>query len=134
MNTNPSSSPLSLGPGYLLLLRGPQGEPESPPEKLAGLMAWLRDLRERGLLKYTTPLEKNIAQVVSHPGGHGGLRLTDGPFAESKEVVGGIIILAARDFAHAVEVAAEYQKIATACCTTIEVRELSPLDGRLHPA
>ena len=40
------------------------------------------------------------------------VRVTDGPFAESKEVVGGFAILEAKSKAHAVELAKEFLAVA----------------------
>jgi hypothetical protein len=41
-----------------------------------------------------------------------GVTVTDGPFTESKEVVGGFAILEARSKAHAIELAKEFLKVA----------------------
>jgi hypothetical protein len=42
----------------------------------------------------------------------GDVRVTDGPFTESKEVVGGFAILEAKSKAHAIELAKEFLKVA----------------------
>ena len=41
-----------------------------------------------------------------------GVTVTDGPFTESKEVVGGFAILEAKSKAHAIELAKEFLKVA----------------------
>jgi hypothetical protein len=55
--------------------------------------------------------------------------VTDGPFAESKELVAGFYLIEARDMAEAVEIAA---KIPSAPLGTVEVRAIRRLivDGR----
>ncbi len=50
---------------------------------------------------------------------HGKVSMTDGPFAETKEQLGGIILIDAKDFYDALQVAA---KIPSARVGTIEVR------------
>ncbi|MGH2405978.1 MAG: YciI family protein [bacterium] len=89
---------------FLFLFRG--GEPSanlSPAQvqqRMQKWTTWIQDLSKAGKFKSGYPLE-NAAKVVS-----GKNRLvTDGPFAESKEGVGGYLIVAAGDLADAADVA-----------------------------
>ena len=84
---------------FLYLYRGGQ-RPESPEgmqQQMQKWMAWMKDLGARGHLKNQgTPLEAT-GKIVK------GKTVTDGPFAEAKDVVGGYSVVEAKDLAHAVE-------------------------------
>lgn len=77
------------------------GDPEQAKRSMAVWMAWIRDLEVKGKLKERG---KPLA-----PGGRlmrGRKRLvTDGPFAESKDIVLGFMIVEAKDLAEATELA-----------------------------
>ena len=75
------------------------GTPERAQKSMQTWMAWIRDLEANGHLKDPgQPLERT-GSVVS------GKKkvVTDGPYAETKEMVIGFIVIEARDLAHAVE-------------------------------
>lgn len=89
---------------FLYLFRG--GEPSanlSPAQvqqRMQKWTTWIETLSKAGKFKSGFPLE-NVAKVVS---GRNKL-VTDGPFAESKEGVGGYLIVTAQDLADATELA-----------------------------
>jgi hypothetical protein len=61
---------------------------------------WFKDLGEKGLLKDPGHPLEDAGKVV-----RGGKKMvTDGPFAEAKDVVGGYVVIEATDLHHAVEV------------------------------
>jgi hypothetical protein len=64
---------------------------------------------------------------------NGRMALTDGPYAETKEMVAGFYVIEARDLNEAIQVAA---RIPSAPLGTIEVRPCRDLevDGRAHKA
>lgn len=75
--------------------------PERAQQSLQAMMAWFKDLEKEGHLKNPgLPLEPT-GRVVS---GRGGV-ITDGPYAESKDMVLGFIVVEARDMAQATELA-----------------------------
>ena len=85
---------------YLFLYRG--GERPSSPDEAQKIMgkwsAWLKELSTRGIVKDPgQPLER-AGKLVK------GKTVTDGPFAEAKDVVGGYTLVEARDLDHAVEI------------------------------
>ncbi|MFI6344573.1 YciI family protein [Streptomyces sp. NPDC050560] len=84
--------------------------------------------------------EMTEAGVITLPGGVGGLKptadatrvrmeggdlaVTDGPFTETKEVVGGYVILQTEDRAGAVEWASRFLKVHEGWTMTGEIREI----------
>jgi hypothetical protein len=82
---------------YLFLYRGggrPAGwSPEQMQKHTAKWMTWVKSLGEQGALKEPGhPLEPEVKIVRSN-----GQAVTDGPFAEAKDVIGGYSIVTARD-------------------------------------
>ena len=85
----------------MFLYRGAdRGEsPEKMQEKMQKWTAWMNDLAAKGHIKDRgQPLER-AGKVVKGKQ----KMVTDGPFAESKDVVGGYTLIEARDLNQAVE-------------------------------
>ncbi len=85
----------------LLLYRG--GAPSASPDQMQKTMekwiAWMKELGANGHLKDRgNPLERSGKVVKGHE-----KSVTDGPYAESKDVVGGYTLIEARDLDQAVE-------------------------------
>ena len=86
---------------FLFLYRG--GETNRSPERMQQTMqqwmSWLKELGEKGHIKDPgQPLER-IGKVVKGRQ----KSVTDGPFAEAKDIVGGYTLIEARDLAQATE-------------------------------
>src|SRR6186713_1530707 len=98
------STPTSTS-DYLLLFRGTNWDKELSPEQLQKVVsdwaAWFERLTQEGKCKGGHPLE-NVGKIVS---GKKGRTVADGPFAESKEAIGGYFYLQVRDEAEAVAIA-----------------------------
>jgi len=77
------------------------GTPEQAQKSMQRWMAWMRDLESKGHLKSAgQPLDRT-GKVV-----RGTARaITDGPFVEAKDVIGGYTIVEAKDIAEAAELA-----------------------------
>jgi hypothetical protein len=75
--------------------------PEQRQQTMQKWMAWFKELRDGGHIKDPgQPLER-VGKVV-----RGTSRaVTDGPYAETKDVIGGYTIVLARDLGHASELA-----------------------------
>ena len=86
---------------------------------------YVKDLRESGHLIVTEPL-KSASSAVSLRVRDGNLSTTDGPFAETKEQLGGIFLIDARDLNEAIQIAAGWP---SARIGTIEVR---PVEAELR--
>ena len=108
---------------YMLLFRSTDWDrnlsPEEMQEILDGTMAWFARLGDEGRLKAAQPLFEE-GKIVS---GRGGRTISDGPFAESKEAVGGYLILRAASFEEALEVARTWPLLE--CGASVEVRPVA---------
>jgi hypothetical protein len=77
------------------------GTPEAAQASMKLWMAWMQELEAKGHLKSRgEPLERT-GKVVNGPR----KQVTDGPFAEAKDIVSGFSIVQARDEAEALELA-----------------------------
>lgn len=89
-------------PQFLLLLRQPPGG-SPPPEELRKIMvqfqAWMEGLMAKHQVLATNGLVPTAGKVLRGPKG---LSETDGPYIETNEIVGGYVLLAARNFEEAV--------------------------------
>ncbi|RQO84140.1 YciI family protein [Acidovorax sp. FJL06] len=112
---------------YMLLIMEPHGQ-RAERGLAAGQDAYARMLRfgeglkARGLLRASESLA-STEQAVRLQVREGLPRLVDGPFAETKEMVGGFYLLDCATRDEAVAIAHECPAAAWA---TIEVRELAP--------
>lgn len=91
--------------GYLLLFRSTNWAEHANDTEIRQLLGkvntWFEGLSASGKLVAAQPLmEEGV--VVS---GRGGSSVTDGPFAEAKEVVGGYVLLSVGSLEEAVEIA-----------------------------
>jgi hypothetical protein len=109
---------------YLLLIYTPEAE-EAPPDDVAAAShaayaEFTRDVKDRGLFQageaLTPTSTATTVRVVN-----GETVTTDGPFAETKEALGGFYLIEARDLDEAIETAA---KIPAASEGSIEVRPI----------
>jgi hypothetical protein len=100
-------------------------EAASPDEMKAGIEAWSafdREATEAGALIACEPVEDAEAKIAV--GDDGERTVTDGPFAESKEVLGGFCLLECEDLDEALEWAS---KTPIRPGATIEVRPITDL-------
>lgn len=88
-------------------------------------LAYVQELREKGVLLAAEPLQSaKYAATVRIRGG--ALSVTDGPFAETRETLGGYFLVEARDLNEAVRIASGWP---SARIGSIEVR---PVADRLN--
>jgi hypothetical protein len=90
--------------GYMLIFRGTDWYKGLSPEQMQQVgdqwMAWFKGLMADGKCAAGNPLEPG-GKVVS---GRGGM-VSDGPFAESKETIGGYFLLTVKSYDEAVAIA-----------------------------
>ncbi|HMJ89483.1 MAG TPA: YciI family protein, partial [Candidatus Acidoferrum sp.] len=119
---NVSTSTASAKTEYMLLFRGEHWDKGLSPEELHPLMdrvmAWFEDLQERGKVKAGQPLAEH-GRIIS---GKRSGTVADGPFVESKEAVGGYLIVHAATLEEAVVIAKGMPTLGYGI--TIEVRPL----------
>jgi hypothetical protein len=100
MSTPPTSS------GYMLLFKGTLWDRELSPEELQQVMTrwmnWLDRLTQEGKVRSAHPLA-NQGKIITWKKG----APTDGPFAESKEAIGGYFLLQVSGEEEALEIAKE---------------------------
>ena len=93
-------------PNYLMLIyRGDQESQAQGDEVSAAYKEFMQ--RHSTALRGGAALEPSETATSVRGDGRGGLAVTDGPFAESKEVLGGYFVIAAADLDEALTIAAE---------------------------
>jgi hypothetical protein len=111
---------------YLLLIyqaelpAGVQPDPDEMAREFAAYDVFTRETRDRGQFVAGEALEPT-ATATSVRVQDGRTVVTDGPFAETKEALGGFYLLECKDLDEAIEMAA---KIPAARRGTIEVRPI----------
>jgi hypothetical protein len=117
--------------GYMLLYRSDEWYSKLSREELRKLMdqnkAWIERLTAHGKAKPGRALERAGA-IVS---GRNGRFVTDGPFAESKEAIGGYVVLYVETIDEAIAIAQTIPGLAYG--GSIEVRPIAeecPLEAR----
>jgi hypothetical protein len=84
------------------------------------------ELRKNGHLLVEEPLQPaNTAVTVSWKNGK--VAVTDGPYAETKEQLGGIQVLEARDLNHAIQLISQHPGVKLKC-GTIEIRPAADIN------
>src|SRR4051812_43589360 len=90
---------------YLLLLHGTRLTTNMSPEEIQAITArykaWAGKLHEAGRLVGTNKLEDGTGRILSGQGAE--MRITDGPFAETKDVVAGYFLIQAESYEDAVK-------------------------------
>ena len=92
---------------YVLLLHeDPSSLAELAPSEIEVVvgkyMAWREELAAKGQLAGGMKLKDEGGRWLS--GADGSVRVIDGPYAEAKEVIGGLFTIVAADYAEAVEI------------------------------
>ena len=94
---------------YLLLLHGRDKYAVLSPEEIQAVLgryrAWGQKLREAGRILGSNKLEDGTGRVLR--GRNGDMRITDGPYAETKDVLGGYFLVSAESYEDAVKLSSE---------------------------
>ena len=128
-------------PEFMLLFRNTQFEQRLPAEEMTEAMqrlnVWLERWSASGHIKSGQPLSYD-GKIIS---GAKQRTVADGPFAESKEAIGGYVLVQAVDFDEALKIADEWplldydgivevRPVRVQCPTMEEVgMELYPING-----
>ena len=109
---------------YLLLIYTPEQLDAAPgdtaPDEMETYNAFTKEMRDRGMLEAGEALHPTSAATTVRIR-DGQVVTTDGPFAETKEALGGFYLISAKDLDEAIEAAA---KIPGAKHGSIEVRPI----------
>jgi hypothetical protein len=109
--------------GYLLLFRGCDWHKDLSPQQMQTVLNQFMGIFERlsaqGKIKSANPLARE-GKIVS---GKKGRFVADGPFAESKEAVGGYFLLAVDTMEEAVEIAKSFPTLDYGA--SVEVRPIA---------
>lgn len=111
----------------LLLYDNPGNWPSVTPEEMqkviAEYIAWSDKLGKEGKIEGGHKLKDEGGRVVRLQGAKHSV--VDGPYAETKEVIGGYYLIKAKDYAEAVEIAKSCPQVKYG--PKIEVREVDPM-------
>ena len=130
---NPSVAPRSDGSmQYVCLVYQDDKKIAALPDAaldaiVAGCTGWVEDLERNGHHVYSAGLQ-SVTTAVTLMQRNGRISSTDGPFAETKEHLGGFTILSARDLNEAIAIAS---KLPAAKIGMVEVRPVLKADADL---
>ena len=111
-------------PNYIFLLYdNPAAFENVSPEEIQDIIQkfaeWKQRIRQDGVLVSSEKLQDGTGRVLRQSGGK--TVVTDGPYTESKEIIGGVFLIKARDYEHAVEIARGCPQLGYG---SVEVREV----------
>ena len=108
---------------FTFLFRGtPPSSPEDMQKVMEKWVAWFKELGAKGYIKDPGhPLERTGKVVKGQQ-----KTVNDGPYAESKDIVGGYTLIEARDLDHAVEISKGCPILEVG--GSVEVRPIQKLD------
>jgi hypothetical protein len=114
-------------PSFMLLLYDNPANwanisPEDMQKAIEKYMAWENKLRSSGVFLASHKLADDAGKVMR---GRSQARVTDGPYSETKEVLGGYYLIKAANYNEAVEVSRGCPHLEYG--GTIEVRQVDPM-------
>ena len=99
--------------------------PDISPDQIQAIIqryvAWRRKIQENGRLVEGHKLTEGQGRVMR--GAAGSTTITDGPYAEANEVIGGLFIIDAKDYDEVVELSKDCPHLEFG---SIEIREVQP--------
>jgi hypothetical protein len=116
-------------PTYLLFLHeDPSVFARVSPEEMQAIIqkysGWKQRMLEAGIITGGEKLQDGTGRVLRRAGEQAAV--TDGPYTESKEVIGGFFQIQAKDYEQAVEAARDCPHLEYG---TIEIREVEPVSA-----
>lgn len=117
-------------PQFMLILRdGPTDFSQYSPEEMQAVLqkydGWGTRLQKEGRMLDGKKLKDGEGKTLA--GFQRQAKVTDGPFGEAKEVIGGFYLIEAEDYDQAVAIARDCPQLEYG--GTVEVREVDPLEG-----
>ena len=121
----------------LVIYNDPKLYDALPKAETDGMMrdclAHADELRRDGCLQESQMLD-DVATAKSVRIRNGRTRVTDGPFSEAKEVLGGFNLIEAKDMDEAVQIASEFPWARTGCVEVRPVRDIALVRRRVGAA
>lgn len=122
-------------PHFMVILRADPAQymhlsPEQIQDLLERFNAWGGKLAAQGRIKDGKKLTDEGGRVLEHRGGR--VAVKDGPYGETKEIVGGVYFITAKDYDHAVELCRDQPNLSLPG-GTLEIREVDWM-GETPPA
>src|SRR4051812_10613915 len=105
-------------PRFALILRYAGFSPDLSPEEIQAILNRYRAWMQKNPRVGGEKLQERGGRVMRKSG------VTDGPYAESKEIIGGFSIIDARDYDEAVRLCRDHPHLEFG---SIEVREVDPV-------
>lgn len=116
----------STPPAFMFIFREPSADcaqaPAETPESFQRWLDWVARLRAKGQYVGGDPLEPVPGSVLR---GKQTVIVTDGPYAEAKEIVGGYMVIHAGSLAEAVAIARDCPGLPDG--GSVEVRQVMPV-------
>lgn len=100
-------------------------------EKMGG---FIQSAAEKGILITAEGVHPSEKGSLVRKANSESITVTDGPFTEAKEVIGGFALINAKDRAEAVAFAEEYIKLFTGVDIEVEVRQVVEFEDLPTPA
>ena len=111
---------------FMLIFQAPVSMAEPSPEdmqaSMSKWMAWIDKLAKAGKYVSGEPLKHDGGKIIKGTS----KTVTDGPFAEGKEIIGGYFVVHASDYADAVSLCDDYPDYAQG--GTVIVRQLMKME------
>jgi hypothetical protein len=113
-------------PKFVLLLRDASSSyPNMSPDQMQSIVqryvAWRAKVQQNGSSIMGHKLRDNQGRVINGKGAS--LKVTDGPYAEAREVMGGLFVIEAANYEEIVELCKDCPHLDFG---TIEIREVQP--------
>jgi hypothetical protein len=112
---------------FLMMHRLDESVPEAwnpTPEFMAKMGRTIQDWTEKGVLITAEGVHPSEKGALVRKASTEGVTVTDGPFAEAKEVIGGFALINAKDRTEAVELARQYIRLFEGIEIEVEVRQV----------
>jgi hypothetical protein len=97
-------------------------------ESFAAMGRFNEQLLQAGVLLEVTGLQPSSKGARVHFSGDGKIKVIDGPFAETKELIAGFVVIQAKSLQEAIEWAKRAPNLQTGQESHIEIRQLFELD------
>jgi hypothetical protein len=106
VNADPPIQRGNIMDEFMLLIRGYDASvtPEQLQQRMTTYRPWMEKMAAEGRYKGGAPLDPTAGRLLMKSTN---TVLTDGPFLESKEIIGGYVTLLAKDLDEALELARE---------------------------